>query len=109
MVPRIAAAAILDRERERLMLLVGLHRHGANRSRQRLRQRLDPLAVGEERLVPRVALEQLEDHVARRAAPLDDLQVLAERDQLLEPLFELLAANLGPVGQHERRATRRRA
>ena len=41
------------------------------------------------------------DDVLRRATPFDDLQILAEGDELLEPMFELLAAHLGAVGQHD--------
>ena len=68
-----------------------------------------PLAIGEERLVARVALEQRQDHVARRPAPLDDLQELPERHQLLEPLLELVAGDLGAVGQHDDARFERRA
>ena len=82
------------------MLVVLLHRHGSHRGRQRLRERLDPLPVGEEALLARIAFEQALDDVARRSAAFDNLQVLAEGDELLEPLFQFLAAHLGPVRQH---------
>ncbi len=66
---------------------------------QRVGERLHRLAIGEEGLVARPAVEQRQHDVARRAAPLDDLQVLAERHQLLEPRLELGAGDLAPVGQ----------
>ena len=57
---------------------------------ERVGERLQPVAVGEEGLLAAAdaLVEQREDHVARRAAALDDLQELAERDQLLELLLE---------------------
>ena len=101
MIARVAAAAILDHHAVRLVLLVRLHAGGAQRAVERVGERLQLRRVGEERLVAAVALEQLEHHVARRAAPLDDLQVLLERHQPLEPRLELGAGELRAVGQHQ--------
>ena len=79
-VPRVAAAAVLDDDAVRLVLLVRLHARRAQRAAERICERLHAVAIGEEALVavaPRV--EQRHHDVARRSAPLDDLQELAER------------------------------
>ena len=42
-----------------------------------------------------------EDDVTRRSSPLHDLEELAERNQLLEPLLELFAGELCTVGTND--------
>ena len=49
----------------------------------------------------RDALQQREDDPARRSPAFDDLQVLLEGDQLLEPRLEVRAVDLAAVRQHE--------
>ena len=53
-------------------------------------------------ILSRFAFEERHDGAARRSAPLDDLQQLTERHQLLEPLFERFAGDLASVSEHER-------
>ena len=99
---RIAAGAVLDDDAVRLVLFVRLHAGRAGLGVQRVGERLQLVAVGEERLLDAAdpLVEEGDDHVARRAAALDHLQELAEGDQLLELLFELGPGDLGAVGQH---------
>ena len=70
-------------------------------SREVLRERLDARAIGPERLVARLALEQREHGPPRGTAAFDHLQQLAERDQLLEPALEQIAGDLLAVVEHD--------
>ncbi len=70
---------------------------------ERVRERLDPVAVGEEALIRRAGVEDGHDHVVRRSAALDDLHELAERAELLDAAFELVTLDFGA-----RRPARRR-
>ena len=97
MIARVAAAPILDHHAVRLVLLVRLHAGAACRAVQQVGELLQLPRIAEERLVPAVAIEQRDHHVARRPAPLDDLQILAKRHQPLETRFELGAGQLRSV------------
>ena len=90
MVPRIPGAPIFDHDAVRLMLLVRVDARRSRLAVQGVGERLYLVAVGEECPVSaRAAIEQRDDHVPRRPAPLHDLQVFAEPDQLLELLLQV--------------------
>ena len=93
MTPAVARRPVFELDRERLMFGIVGDRHDHLRRPQVIRQRVDGSAIAPERLVAGVALEQRENHPARRAAPFDDLEQLAERHQLLEPVLERQAAD----------------
>src|SRR5262245_65460986 len=97
MAARVTARSILEVELKQVVLLIGEYGYGAILRRDGVGERLQLRAVGEQRLVADGARQQLLDNVARMSTPLDDLHVLAVRDQSLEPAHQLLAANRSAV------------
>ena len=95
---RVAASAVLDQQAMGLVLFVRLDAGGDHRRMQHIGEGLHTLGILEERTVVGAPLEQRHDDRPRRPAPLDDLQILLERDQLLEPRFQFRAGDLRAIG-----------
>src|SRR5438067_6401281 len=90
MLPRVPARSIFDVQQIAVVLFVALHGDRPRRRRQRLRERLELVLVGEVLAVGAGRHERFDD-LSRMAAPLDDVQELLVRDHLLQQPLQIRA------------------